>query len=80
MFQSWTSARLKAELDALQASAERAGASLACIYSSSGEFEAAVIRARRRRDLFEGSANAQMRLVLAATAGVAVLALAVLAF
>ncbi len=80
MFQPWTSARLKAELDALQASADRAGAALACIYSSSEEFETATIRARRSRGLFDRRRTAQMRFVLAATAGVAVLALAVLAF
>ena len=34
---------MRAELGALEASAERAGAALACVYSSSDEFEAAQI-------------------------------------
>ena len=77
MFRSWTSSRLKADLDALEASARRAGAALACVYSCSEEFEAAMIRLRRRR--FDGRVSAQMRLVVMATVGVAVVALAVMA-
>lgn len=80
MFQSWTASRLKADLAALEASAERAGASLACVYSCSEEFEAAMIRLRRGRGCFDGRASAQMRLVLMATVSVAVVALAVMAF
>jgi hypothetical protein len=40
-------AHVRAELSALEACAERAGAALACIYSSSEEFEAAELEARR---------------------------------
>src|SRR5262249_4738673 len=39
--------RVRDELGALEAAAERAGAALACSYSSSDEFEAAQIEARR---------------------------------
>jgi len=39
-------ARVRAELGALEASAERAGAALACVYASSEEFEAAELDAR----------------------------------
>ena len=47
MLRQWSVARLRAELGALEASAERAGVALACIYSSSDELVAAEIRARR---------------------------------
>ncbi len=40
-------ASLQAEYLALEANIERAGMALACVYSSSDEFEAAVIHARR---------------------------------
>jgi hypothetical protein len=40
--------RMRHDLLALQVNAERAGLALACPYSSSAEFEAAVIRSRRR--------------------------------
>jgi len=40
-------ALVRAQLGALEASAERAGAALACVYSSSDEFEAAELEARR---------------------------------
>jgi hypothetical protein len=41
-------ADIEADLVALRAAAERAGTALACLFSSSEEFEAAVISARRR--------------------------------
>ncbi len=69
---------MRAELDALEASAERAGTALACLYSSAAEFEAAQIDARRalrwRLPVVD-----DMRFVLAATVVAAVTALAVLA-
>jgi hypothetical protein len=76
MLRRWSVARMRAELGALEASAERAGAALACIYSSSDEFEAAEIRARRAADLWGPRTIGAMRLVLAATA-IAALALLV---
>lgn len=42
-----TPSRLSADILALQGIAERAGCALACAFSSSEEFEAAVIRSRR---------------------------------
>jgi hypothetical protein len=39
--------RIRTSVPALQAQVERAGYAMACAYSSSDEFEAAVIRARR---------------------------------
>jgi hypothetical protein len=44
--------QVEADLVALRASAERAGTALACLFSSSDEFEAAVIRARREAGAF----------------------------
>ncbi len=40
-------AQVEAELIALRAAAERAGLALACLFSSSDEFEAAIIKERR---------------------------------
>jgi len=40
-------AQVEAELIALRAAAERAGFALACLFSTSDEFEAAIIRERR---------------------------------
>jgi hypothetical protein len=43
---------VRADLIALQAHAERAGAALACVYASSAEFEAAVFRSHRAAALY----------------------------
>lgn len=45
-------ARLEADLAALRAAAERAGTALACLFSSSDEFEAAVVRVRRAQGAY----------------------------
>ena len=42
-------ADLEADIVALRAAAERAGTALACLFSSSDEFEAAVVRLRREQ-------------------------------
>jgi hypothetical protein len=68
-------ARIRDELGALEATAERAGAALACVYSSSDEFEAAEIEARRAAMWLPFRIDG-MRVVLAATAFAAVAALA----
>jgi len=49
---SRTLAELEADIAALRHSAERAGISLACLFSSSDEFEAAVVRVRREQGAF----------------------------
>jgi hypothetical protein len=68
-------ARVRDELGALEASAERAGAALACLYSSSDEFEAAQIDARRAGMWVPFQVDG-MRVVLLATAFAAAVALA----
>ena len=68
-------ARVRDELGALEASAERAGAALACVYASSDEFEAAQIEARRAAMWVPFQIDG-MRVVLAATTFAAVVALA----
>ena len=50
-------ADLEADIVALRATAERAGTALACLFSSSDEFEAAVVRVRRE----QGAYRAQTR-------------------
>ena len=52
-----TIAELEADVVALRAAAERAGTALACLFSTSGEFEAAVVRVRRD----QGAYHAQRR-------------------
>jgi hypothetical protein len=72
-------ARMRAELGALEASAERAGTALACVYSSADEFEAAEIDARHAAGSWKPYPIDGMRLVLAATIVAAVALLAALA-
>jgi hypothetical protein len=57
MSQSRALAKLEADIVALRAAAERAGTSLACLFSSSDEFEASVLRVRRE----QGAYGAQKR-------------------
>jgi hypothetical protein len=52
MNHSRTIADLEADLVALRAAAERAGTALACLFSSSDEFEAAVVRVRREQGAY----------------------------
>jgi hypothetical protein len=52
MLRSRTLARLEADILALRASAERAGMALACVFSSSEEYEADLIRERRASGAF----------------------------
>jgi hypothetical protein len=66
-----------AELSALEAYAERAGAALACAYSSSAELEAALIAARRAAGVY--GPRRHRRQLLTAIAGVAA-ALAVIVY
>lgn len=70
---------MQAELGALEASAERAGLALACVYSSSDELVAAEIRARRMAAGRAAGMAGAMRLVLGATVLAALAALAALA-
>ena len=49
-------AQLEADIVALRASAERAGTALACLFSSSDEFEAEVVRVRREQGAYAGTA------------------------
>ena len=53
MLQSRTVQQLEADLVALRTAAERAGTALACLFSSSDEFEAAIIKARREAGAFK---------------------------
>jgi hypothetical protein len=47
-----TLAQLEADIVALRHAAERAGTALACLFSSSDEFEAAVVRVRREQGAY----------------------------
>jgi hypothetical protein len=68
-------AQLEADIVALRHSAERAGTALACLFSSSDEFEAAVVRVRREQGAYR-THKRRWRPLLSAT----VIALLVLAF
>jgi hypothetical protein len=52
MSQSPTIADLEADIVTLRAAAERAGTALACLFSSSDEFEAAVVRLRHEQGAY----------------------------
>jgi hypothetical protein len=56
---------------------ERAGVALACVHSTSEEFEADVIRARRAADRLGARYIGQMQVVLGATALAALAALVI---
>ena len=68
MLRSRTLARLEADLLALRASAERAGMALACVFSSSDEYEADIIRERRASGAFRPQRSWCRRLRLAGLA------------
>jgi hypothetical protein len=61
--------RLRADVLALQNNAERAGLAMACPYSSSAEFEAAVISSRLRAGSYGLRRRRRHLLYAAATAG-----------
>ena len=67
----------EAQLLALEVYAERAGAALACAYSSSAEFDAALIAQRRAAGVY--GPRRHRKQLLATAAGLAV-ALAVIVF
>jgi hypothetical protein len=60
--------QVEADLIALRAAAERAGTALACLFSSSDEFEAAVIKARREAGAFRRQRKGHPVLAIALTA------------
>jgi hypothetical protein len=72
MWQHLVFERLRADVLALEANAERAGYALGCVYTSTDEFEAAVIRSKRAAGLY----GRRWRSALAV--GVAVVALALM--
>jgi hypothetical protein len=61
--------RMKADVLALQASVERAGCALACSFSSSDEFEAAVIRAQRHAGAYGPKRQRRYALLAGAATG-----------
>jgi hypothetical protein len=67
MIQSRTVDQVEADLVALRAAAERAGTALACLFSSSDEFEAAVIQSRRAAGALPPLRKSQPVLVAALT-------------
>jgi hypothetical protein len=71
----WSGQQVRAELAALEESVERARLALACVFSSSDEFEADIIRKRREAGAFESRFATTFQLVLGATAGICVVAL-----
>ena len=70
-------ARLEADLVALRAAAERAGTSLACLFSTSDEFEAEVVQVRREQGAYLAM-NRRRRPLWAVAIGVLVLAFVLL--
>jgi hypothetical protein len=73
-------ATVQSDLTALEAYAARAGAALACAYSSSAEFDAALIAERRAAGVYGPRRRRKQILVTAAgvAAGLAVVALLII--
>jgi hypothetical protein len=71
------SGRPDAAVVALEAYAQRAGAALACVYSSSAEFDAALIAERRAAGVYGPKRRRKQMLITAAgvAAGLAVIVL-----
>jgi len=65
MWHSYSHAR-RGTTDALEACAERAGTALACAYSNSAEFDAALIAARRAAGIYGPRRHRRQILVTAA--------------
>ena len=65
MSHSRSMANLEADLVALRAAAERAGTALACLFSSSDEFEAEVVRVRREQGAYRTRSRARHPLLVA---------------
>ena len=78
MSHSRTIADLEADIVALRAAADRAGTALACLFSTSDEFEAAVVRVRREQGAYRTQNGA--RHPLRAAALVALVALVFVLF
>ena len=66
MSHSRTIADLEADIVALRAAAERAGTALACLFSSSDEFEAEVVRVRREQGAYRAHVRPRYPLRVAA--------------
>jgi hypothetical protein len=66
MMRHRTVAEVEADLVALRAAAERAGMALACLFASSDEYEADIIRERRAQGAFRPHRPVRHRLRLAA--------------
>ena len=60
MMRTRTIGQLESDLIALRAAADRAGTALACLFSSSDEFEAAVIRVRRAQGAYRPQRHRQV--------------------
>lgn len=63
---SRTIAQLEADIAALRASAERAGTALACLFSSSDEYEAEIVRVRREQGAYRRPSRMRRSLWIAA--------------
>jgi hypothetical protein len=74
MSTSRTIADLEADILALRAAAERAGTALACLFSSSDEFEAAVVRVRREQGAYRAAQRGWRPFLSVALIGLLVLA------
>jgi hypothetical protein len=74
MMRTRTVAQLEADLIALRAAAERAGLALACLFASSAEYEADLIRERRAQGAYRPRRPLRDRLRVVALIGALALA------
>jgi hypothetical protein len=71
MFRYRTVGQIEAEILALRAAAERAGLALACVFSSSDEYEADLIRERRAQGAYRSAPAGRPMRMTAVIAGLA---------
>jgi hypothetical protein len=61
MTRSRTIAEVESDIAALRAAAERAGTALACLFSTSDEFEADIVRERREQGAYGPPQQSRVR-------------------
>jgi hypothetical protein len=70
MWGGWIPSRLTADMLALESNVERAGRALACAFSSSAEFEAAVVKSKLDAGIYGPKRRRRLVLLAGIAAGI----------
>jgi hypothetical protein len=70
MWDGWIPSRLTADMLALESNVERAGRALACAFSSSAEFEAAVVKSKLDAGIYGPKRRRRLVLLAGIAAGI----------